>query len=71
MAKSGQVFKNPKSGETITFIKTSKDTNGEFVLFELCVSNNTGKQQRNYNSKYSFSVYHHHLVRLNSNAKAG
>jgi quercetin dioxygenase-like cupin family protein len=35
MAKSGQVFKNPKSGETITFIKTSKDTNGEFVLFEL------------------------------------
>jgi quercetin dioxygenase-like cupin family protein len=35
MAKAKQKFENPGSGETITFLKTSEDTKGEYVLFEL------------------------------------
>jgi quercetin dioxygenase-like cupin family protein len=35
MAQAGQTFNNPVTGERITFIETSADTNGERVVIEL------------------------------------
>lgn len=42
MAKAGQVFENPKSGEVIKFLKTSADTKGEYVMFELICNKKGG-----------------------------
>src|SRR5215213_3659638 len=35
MAYTGQILQNPVSGETIEFLQTSADTNGELLEFEL------------------------------------
>ena len=42
MATAGKSLQNPQSGEVITFLKTSSDTNGEYVLFELLCSKKGG-----------------------------
>jgi mannose-6-phosphate isomerase-like protein (cupin superfamily) len=34
MAKAGDVIENPVTGERITFLETSEDTNGELLRFE-------------------------------------
>jgi quercetin dioxygenase-like cupin family protein len=38
MAYSGQTISNPVSGEQITFMQTSRDTDGELLEFELSLS---------------------------------
>jgi quercetin dioxygenase-like cupin family protein len=38
MAYAGQIIKNPVSGETIEFIKTAADTNGELLEIELTLT---------------------------------
>ena len=35
MAYAGQTLENPQSGERIRFLKTTADTNGEYLLFDL------------------------------------
>ena len=42
MIRSGQTIENPVTGERITFLKTSRDTDGEFVLIEAAVAPNGG-----------------------------
>jgi capsid protein len=34
MARSGDVIEHLMTGERITFFKTSKETNGEYTVFE-------------------------------------
>ena len=34
MAKAGDVIENPMTGEQITFLKTTRETNGELLRFE-------------------------------------
>jgi len=34
MAKTGDVIENPMTGERITFLKTTRETNGELLRFE-------------------------------------
>ncbi len=34
MAKTGDVIENPTTGERITFLKTTRETNGELLRFE-------------------------------------
>ena len=38
MAYTGQIIQNPVSGETIEFLKTSADTGGELLEFELTLT---------------------------------
>ena len=38
MAYAGQVISNPVSGETIEFVKTSADTNGELLAIDLTLT---------------------------------
>ena len=37
MAKAGDVIENPVTGERITFLKTTRETNGELLRFEYVV----------------------------------
>jgi mannose-6-phosphate isomerase-like protein (cupin superfamily) len=37
MAKRGDVIEHPVTGERITFLETSKETNGEYALLDLHV----------------------------------
>jgi len=37
MARKGDIVEHPVTGERITFLETSKETNGEYALFELRV----------------------------------
>lgn len=37
MARSGDIVEHPITGERITFLETSRETNGEYALFELRV----------------------------------
>ena len=34
MAKAGDIIENPITGERITFLKTTQETNGELLRFE-------------------------------------
>lgn len=40
MIRTGQTIENPVTGERLVFMKTSADTNGEYVLFECFVKPN-------------------------------
>ena len=42
MIRSGQTIENPVTGERITFLKTSRDTDGEYVLVEASIAPNGG-----------------------------
>ena len=33
-----KVIENPATGEKITFIRTGKDTDGQLLMFDICVS---------------------------------
>ena len=37
MAKAGDVIENPITGERITFLKTTRETNGDLLRFEYVV----------------------------------
>jgi mannose-6-phosphate isomerase-like protein (cupin superfamily) len=37
MIQAGSTIENPVTGERIVFVETSRDTNGEAVVFETCV----------------------------------
>jgi quercetin dioxygenase-like cupin family protein len=37
MAKAGDIIENPITGERITFLKTTRETNGELLRFEYVV----------------------------------
>ena len=43
MARAGEAFENPLTGEKMVFVKTGRDTNGELLEIEFFIQPNMGK----------------------------